>query len=226
MTASNSPRTLADQTIERMQADIISGRLAPGTRVSEAMLAQRYGISRGPLREVIRCLAARKLLERTAHVGTRVTLLEPERLIHIYYLREALEGMAARLAATTMTNQAITALDQLLDQHETQQDLQADRAYFQGEGDWDFHYRIVAGSRNPALQETLTNEIYYLLRMSRYHYSSQDKRPRQALTEHRQIVTAIRERDPELAEMLMRRHISRARRHMEQQAGGDTATPD
>lgn len=210
-------RTLADKALVRLQDDIVCGVIAPGTKVSETALAQRYGVSRGPMREVIRRLESRKLLERTAHVGTRITALEPTELTQLYYVREALEGMAARLAATAMSAQEITALDQLLSAHERQQDIQEDTAYFQREGDLDFHYRIFEGSHNPALLEILTNEIYYLLRMSRYRYSGIEKRPKQALAEHRQIVDAIATRDPELAEMLMRRHISRARRNIEHQ---------
>lgn len=212
---SGALRTLADKALVRLQNDIVCGVIAPGTKVSETMLAQRYGVSRGPMREVIRCLESRKLLERTAHVGTRVTSLNPAVLSQLYYVREALEGMAARLAATAMTAEELAALTELLARHEHQQDVREDTAYFQREGDLDFHYRVFEGSHNVALCETLTNEIYYLLRMSRYRYSSVGKRPRQALAEHRQIAEAITARDPELAEMLMRRHISRARRNIE-----------
>lgn len=212
-------RTLADKALAELQDDIVSGAIAPGTKVSETMLAERYGVSRGPMREVIRCLESRKLLERTAHVGTRVASLDPAALSQLYFVREALEGMAARLAATAMTDAEIAAIKALLAAHERQHDIQYDTAYFQHEGDLDFHYRIFEGSHNPALQETLTNEIYYLLRMSRYRYSGVHKRPKQALAEHRQIIEAIAERDPELAEILMRRHISRARRNIENQIG-------
>lgn len=212
-------RTLADRALAELQDDIVCGVIAPGTKVSETMLAERYGVSRGPMREVIRCLESRKLLERTAHVGTRVASLDPATLSQLYFVREALEGMAARLAATAMTDDEITAIRALLAAHERQQDIRQDTAYFQHEGDLDFHYRVFEGSHNPALQETLTNEIYYLLRMSRYRYSGVEKRPKQALAEHRQIVEAIAERDPELAEILMRRHISRARRNIENQIG-------
>ncbi|WP_423820671.1 GntR family transcriptional regulator [Salinisphaera sp. SPP-AMP-43] len=212
-------RTLADKALAQLQEDIVCGAIAPGTKLSETRLAERYGVSRGPMREVIRCLESRKLLERTAHVGTRVTSLDPAALSQLYYVREALEGMAAHLAATAMSEDEITAIQELLATHERQQDIQRDTAYFQYEGDLDFHYRIFEGSHNHALQETLTNEIYYLLRMSRYRYSGVHKRPQQALAEHRQIVEAIAERDAELAELLMRRHISRARRNIENQIG-------
>ncbi|MFC3103919.1 GntR family transcriptional regulator [Salinisphaera aquimarina] len=209
------PRTLADRALARLQDDIVRGVIAPGTKLGESELAARYGVSRGPMREVIRRLESRKLLERKVHVGTRVTSLDPQRLAHLYFVREALEGMAARTAATAMSDAEIAMLHALLEQHEQQQDLKEDIAYFQREGDLDFHYRIIQGSHNPALVETLIGELYYLIRMSRYQFSSVAKRPRKALQEHRQIVEAIEARDGELAELLMRRHISRARRNIE-----------
>lgn len=210
------PRTLADRALAALQDDIVRGVIPPGTRVGEVELAARYGVSRGPMREVIRRLESRKLLERKVHVGTRVVSLDPERLAQLYYVREALEGMAARLAATAMDAVEIDGLFELLEQHEQQQDLKEGVAYFQREGDLDFHYRIIQGSRNPALADTLIGELYHLIRMSRYQFSSGvAKRPHQALKEHRRIVEAIEARDPELAEMLMRRHISRARLNIE-----------
>ena len=210
-----APRTLADRALDALQDDIVRGVIAPGARVSESDLAARYGVSRGPMREVIRRLESRKLLERKVHVGTRVAALDPARLAELYYLREALEGMAARMAATAMDDDEIAGLYRLLAEHEQQQDLKEDIGYFQREGDLDFHYRVIQGSHNAALADMLIGELYYLIRMSRYQFSGVAKRPRQALKEHRQIVEAIEARDGELAEMLMRRHISRARRNIE-----------
>jgi len=209
------PRTLADRALAALQDDIVRGVIAPGTKLAESKLAARYGVSRGPMREVIRRLESRKLLERKVHVGTRVTTLDPARLSQLYYVREALEGMAARMAATAMSNVEIDSLHALLASHEQQQDLQEDIAYFQREGDLDFHYRIIQGSHSSALIDMLIGELYYLIRMSRYQFSSVAKRPREALLEHRKIVEALETRDGEFAEMLMRRHISRARLNIE-----------
>src|SRR5690554_1975183 len=105
-----NPATLADQVVERLQDDIVLGVLPPGTKLGEAELAARYGVSRGPLREAIRRLESRKLLERIPHVGTRVATLKLEDLIEIYRVREALEGMAARQAAENMSQAEIAGL--------------------------------------------------------------------------------------------------------------------
>ncbi|RFA30230.1 GntR family transcriptional regulator [Alkalilimnicola ehrlichii] len=211
----NDNRTLAERVFTRLQDDIVLGVFEPGQKLGEAELAARYGVSRGPLREAIRRLEARKLLERIPHVGTRVAALELRELIEIYRVREALEGLAARWAAEQMGAAEIAGLWELLEQHEQQQDLQEDVAYYQREGDLDFHYRIIQGSHNGTLVDLLLNEIYYRVRRYRYQVSLNLHRPQRALDEHRRIAEAIAARDGELAELLMRRHISRARKYLE-----------
>ncbi|KAF0810557.1 GntR family transcriptional regulator [Alcanivorax sp. S71-1-4] len=208
-------RTLADRVFARLQDDIVRGELLPGTKLGETELATRYGVSRGPLREAIRRLESRKLLERVPHVGTRVASLTLPDLVEIYHVREALEGMAARLAAQHMTDEEISGLVALLSQHEQQQDLKEDTAYFQREGDLDFHYRIIQGSHNDTLIQMLIGGLYHLVRMYRYQFSTVANRPQRALQEHRRIIEALEARDGEMAELLMRRHISRARENIE-----------
>jgi DNA-binding GntR family transcriptional regulator len=218
-------RTLADRVFARLQDDIVLGALKPGSKLGETELATRYGVSRGPLREAIRRLESRKLLERIPHVGTRVASLQASDLIEIYRVREALEGMAARLAAENTSGAEVAGLWDLLALHEQQQDLQEDTAYFQREGDLDFHYRIIQGSHNRTLIDLLIGEIYYRVRRYRYQFSMTANRPQKALGEHRRIVEAIEARDGEMAELLMRRHISRAREFLEAQAASTSTTP-
>src|SRR5690606_42065210 len=95
------------------------------------------------------------------------------------------------------------------------QAIREDVAYFQREGDLDFHYRIIQGSHNRTLIDMLFGELYHLVRMYRYQFSTAANRPKKALGEHRRILEAIEARDGEMAEMLMRRHISRARENIE-----------
>ena len=207
--------TLADRVFSQIQNAIVKGELAPGTKMSEAELAARYGVSRGPLREALRRLEGRKLLTRIPHVGVRVISLSFEELIQIYHVREAREGMAARLAALYMPTDEVQGLKDLLAQHEKQAELQEGRAYFQDEGDFDFHYRIVQGSRNEVLCQMLCGELYHRVRLYRYQFSVTEGRPQKAFGEHHRIIEAIEARDAEMAEILMRRHISSARANIE-----------
>lgn len=211
----NPARTSADRVFEALQTAIVRGDIPPGSRVGETELAERFGTSRGPLREALRRLESRKLVERTPHVGIRIASLNHEALIEIYYVREALEGMAARLAAMHMTDDEVSGLRALLAEHERDEALKADTAYFQQEGDLDFHYRIISGSHNRALSELLIGELYHLVRMYRHQFSAYANRPQKAFGEHLRIVEAIEARDGDLAEMLMRRHVSSARQNIE-----------
>ncbi len=202
--------TLARRTFDSIKADIIDGQLAQGTKIVESDLALKYGISRGPLREAIHRLEQIKLIVRIPHAGSRVVTLDTKMMGDIYVARESLEGMAARLAARLMSDADITALSALLDQHEANISETEGKAYFQREGDIDFHFRIAMASQNQWILENLNGELYQLIRMCRHQSGQFPARAQIALDQHRQIAAAIAQRDEELAEILMRRHISGA----------------
>ena len=97
------------------------------------------------------------------------------------------------------------------------------QAYFQREGDLDFHYRIVRGSGNSRLIQLLCDDLYHLVRLYRFQFAMPSPRAGRALREHDQVVDAIEDGDGELAEILMRRHIKASRRNMERRLqNGDT----
>src|SRR5690554_7700964 len=148
-------RTLAERFFNQLQEGILRGELAPGSKINEPGLSKMYGISRGPLREAMRRLEAHRLIERVPHVGARVVKLSMQELLELFDVREALESMAARLAAEHMTPAEIAGLRDVLALHERQSDLKSGEAYYQREGDLDFHYRIVQGSHNRMLMTLL-----------------------------------------------------------------------
>ena len=211
-------QTLADKALGSIEAAIMKGDLAPGTRISEVLLAKTFGISRGPLREAIRRLEGRGLLVRIPHIGARVVTLSVDDLLEIFDIREALEGMACRLAAERMTDSELAAVDAVLEQHGGDEALRAGEAYYQKPGDYDFHYRIVQGAKNRRIVGLLCGEMYHLIRIYRYRAGAVPGRAPRAFEEHRRILAALRARDGELAERLMREHIRRARTLLEQGA--------
>ena len=215
--------TIAERICAELKTAIIRGELAQGAKLNEPLLAARYGISRGPLREALRRLEGLGLVDHVPHAGARVVRLTRDDLLEIYYIREALEGMAARLAATMMSEAEIAELFALLNQHAEQIKADAGRTYFQQEGNFDFHFRIVRASRNPKLVQILQGDLYHRVRMYRYQSSQQSSRPEKALLEHRRIVEAIAARDGELAELLMRRHIQSARQAIAQQLPAESS---
>ncbi|EMK6815830.1 GntR family transcriptional regulator [Vibrio cholerae] len=209
--------TKSENLTEYLIEAIVEGELAPGSKISEPELAKRFQVSRGPLREALMRVEGLGLIERISHIGARVIQLSPTKLVELYAVREALEGMAARLAARNITEIELAGLESLLSTHSTHIDQVEGASYFHQQGDFDFHYRIIQASRNQQLIGLLCDELYHLLRMYRYQSPRSHSRPVEALEEHKFILRAIRQRDEELAEMLMRRHISRSRQLIEQQ---------
>jgi DNA-binding GntR family transcriptional regulator len=215
--------TLSENVFRRIQSAIVKGEIAPGSKISEPELARTYGISRGPLREAIHRLEGQRLVVRIPHVGARVVSLSHAEMIELYEIRESLEGMACRLAAERMSQVEIDELRAVLDTHERDAAFQAGVGYYQQEGDFDFHYRIIQGSGNRTLSQMLCGELYQLVRMYRIRFSTTPNRPRQAFAEHHRILDAIADRDGELAELLMRRHIGASRRNIERHYQAETA---
>ncbi|HGS4438664.1 TPA: GntR family transcriptional regulator [Vibrio cholerae] len=209
--------TKSENLTEYLIEAIVEGQLAPGSKISEPELAKQFQVSRGPLREALMRVEGLGLIERIPHIGARVIQLSPTKLVELYAVREALEGMAARLAARNITEIELAGLESLLSTHSTHIYQVEGASYFHQQGDFDFHYRIIQASRNQQLIGLLCDELYHLLRMYRYQSPRSHSRPVEALEEHKFILRAIRQRDEELAEMLMRRHISRSRQLIEQQ---------
>ncbi len=197
--------TNADRTFLQMRRDIVEGEIPPGSKLSEVELSTKYQVSRAVIREAINRLTSCHLIERKANVGARVISLSPEGLVELYQVREALEGMAARLAAKNMTDEEVEDLLALLDYHFDT--VKTGESYYQEAGDVDFHYRIIQGSKNSHLISMLTDGLYHLIRMYRVQLGMAGPRVSTAYDEHRHIAQAISNRDEELAEILMRRHI-------------------
>lgn len=207
--------TLSEQVFRNIQSAIVRGEIAPGSKISEPELARTYGISRGPLREAIHRLEGQRLVRRIPHVGARVVSLSHQEVMELYDIRESLEGLACRLAAERMSAEQVEELRNVLKTHERDAAFQAGVDYFHQEGDYDFHYKIIQGSGNQMLVKLLGEELYQLVRMYRIQYSATPNRPKQAFKEHYQILDALADRDGELAELLMRRHLSASRRNAE-----------
>jgi DNA-binding GntR family transcriptional regulator len=207
------PVTSSDKTFIQLRKDIVEGAIPSGSKLSEAELGTRYAVSRAVVREAINRLESSHLVERRANVGARVVALSAERLVSLYQVRESLEGMAARLAAIQMTDAEIDDLQDLLSNH--LKTVKAGATYYQEAGDVDFHYRIILGSKNDHLISMLIEGIYHLVRMYRVQLGMAGPRVTTAFDEHRGIVQAIANRDAELAEILMRRHIFYTRNNLE-----------
>lgn len=199
----------AERATVAIEEMIVRGELPPGSRLHEPKLATLLGVSRGSIREALHRLEGKKLLVRTPNHGASVASLSPVDLIELLEVREAIEGMACRLAAENMSNAEIDRLEEMLSRHDQ------NGGYFQEAGDVDFHFAIAHGSRNKRLAESICGDLYHLLRIYRYKSSTLGERAAASAAEHARILAAIRERDPDKAEMLMRLHVRRSRENLQ-----------
>lgn len=203
--------THGERIFERMLEMIYSGELPPGAVVNESALASHFGVSRGPIREAVRRLQGIQLVTRGAYLKARVAQLHLDAVIELFQMREALEGYACRLAAERISNEEITSLASELER--------ARAAWVANEpSDWenipDFHARIVKASGNSQIIEALCGDLYHLLRLYRRQSGNMGDRRTAAFQEHWQILRALKARDPDLSESLMRSHIARAARQL------------
>ncbi|MCY7293919.1 GntR family transcriptional regulator [Alteromonas sp. a30] len=207
--------TRAEELFLALRQQIIEGKIPHGHKISEPELASQFQVSRSTLRDALASLKSIGLLKSQPNVGYSVIQLSSEHLIEVFYVREALEGMACRLAAANITPEQLSRLHSLLESHEHSAQLKAGEAYIQEEKDMDFHFLIVQASHNPMLIDLLCEKLYFLVRMYRYQFGMVSNRAKQALFEHQHIAHALSVGDGELAEILMRRHISSSRANTE-----------
>jgi DNA-binding GntR family transcriptional regulator len=199
-----SAETVVEQTIAAMRERIRDGRFAQGQRLVVAEVTRELGVSAGPVREAIRRLTGEGLIEIEPHRGASVRTLTPKDLREIFELREAVEGLAARLAAERIgAGGHRAALEALLTQMRR---VLADQGRGYIEHNHDFHELIYRISGNDRLGETaaqLTLPIYRL----RYHDRMDRSYVRTSAAEHELIAEAILEGDGLRAERTMRNHI-------------------
>jgi DNA-binding GntR family transcriptional regulator len=203
------PVTIADKLFLDLRRAILEGEIPAGKKISEPELAAAYGVSRGSLREAIGKLENCNLVTRKPNIGARIIGFSTEQMLEIYQIREANEGMAARLAADNMTVEEMVHLRKLLERH--QAEITQHQNYSQQDVDLDFHFSIIQGSKNKRLIRMLCQDLYDLVRFYRFRLKSGFNRSEQAFQEHNLIVSAIERRDGEMAETLMRHHIRASR---------------
>lgn len=205
---------------ERLRHDIVAGELTPGTALVEVPLAQRYGISRTPIREALRRLEHDGLVERHDR-GLRVRAISPERTLEIYEVRIALEGIAARSAAEHRSGYDLARL-RAAGQEMRDVDVADPRAM--AAANLRFHEAMWAAGHNTTLVELLDRLQAHVARYPETTLS-EPGRWATALEEHDALVDAIAERDEARARHLAEAHMSAARDIRLRHAAADSSTP-
>ncbi len=187
-----------------IEADILEGRLKPGERLEEVMLSRKYSVSRTPIREALRQLAATRLIDLRPRIGAVVARPTAGEVIDLFELVAELEGVAAALAAERLD---AAHLDAITEAHAAcQRSAQGNdaEAYYRVNGQ--FHRAIHAAAHN----RVLADEIEVLdkrLAPYRRFITFRPGRTREALREHDAILRAIAERDPARARAAMSEHV-------------------
>lgn len=195
---------LVQEAENRLIDSLVVGYFTPGQKLQDEQLSQEFGVTHTPLREALRALAARGLLEHIPNRGYRVRVISLEEMVQLYQVREVLEGLAARLLAPHVTDEQIAELERLSDaipyEGRTPESLRAD---------WTFHTRIAEWSGNTFISELLSS-LQVLARAILGSQARTNTPPPGPHTSHRFIIRALASRDPDQAEAAMRAHLQDA----------------
>ena len=197
-----TPRALYQDVAERLRQQIFARELEPGSWIDEQKLAADYGISRTPLREALKVLAAEGLVTMKVRRGAYVTEMSAEDVKQVYHLLGLLESEAAGVVAHHASDEQRRELRALHDKLEKQV-RQRDAFFATNE---QFHIRLLQMSGNRWLEQTV-HDLRKVMKLNRHHSLFRQGRIAESLAEHRQLMQAIEQRDAEAAVRLMRRHF-------------------
>lgn len=206
-----SGASLVDMVEAALEQAILDDRLPEGSPLAEADLAVALGVSRSPVRDALKRLAHKGLVDMRPRKGVTVASFSAAQISDFFDLREALEGLAARLAAERMSAEEIGRLRAHL--HRIGEELAPGRPHGYPSSDEDFHARILQGARSQQLTRAMQT-IQARVRLFRRRSGAMRLRAEQALAEHRAILAAIESRDAGAAEAGMRQHIRNARENL------------
>jgi DNA-binding GntR family transcriptional regulator len=196
--------TLAEQLRVQLADDIVTGRIAPGVRLDETELAERFGVSRTPVREALRELAASGLVESRPHRGVVVVQITPKRLAEMFEVMSELEAICARIAAKVMTPEERHQLERL--HRDCALLVRSGNPQAYSDANLKFHNAIYNGSHNSFLAE---NTLAVRSRLAPFRRAQFRRLGRLAKSyeEHNAVVEAIVRGDGDGAAAAMRHHI-------------------
>ena len=218
--------SLHDEILGKLRDHIVEGNIPDGERVPERQLCEMLGISRTPLREALKVLAAEGLIELLPNRGARVRRLSEQDLGELFDMMGGLEGLAGRLACERITDAEIAEIERL---HYEMYGFYLHRdmhGYFHA--NQLIHQKIVEASRNATLKAAYAN-LAGRIRRVRYSANFARKRERwgEAMREHETILEALRRRaGNELSDILFRHLRNKSTAAVEHLQTGGTTTPE
>lgn len=200
--------TLLQRVAARLREQVIEGAIAPGSKLNERALCERLGVSRTPLREAIRLLAAEGLVALEPGRGAYAALLSAEDIGHAFDVIAALEGLAGELAARSITEAELAELRALQFEMQACFERRDLSGYYRLNAR--IHELINAAARNPVLEATW-RQLNARLHSVRFRSNQDERKWAQAVQEHAQMVQALQARDGARMRELMVTHLQRKR---------------
>jgi DNA-binding GntR family transcriptional regulator len=197
-----APRALYQEVAELLRQRIFKRELEPGSWIDEMKLAEEYGISRTPLREALKVLAAEGLVTMKVRRGAYVTEVSEKDLSDVYHLLSLLESDAAGVVAQRATDAEIGDLQALHKQLEAAVGNR-DKFFIINER---FHMRLleIAGNR---WRDQMVADLRKVMKLNRHNSLLKSGRVKESMLEHRAIMEALARRDAEGAAMKMQEHF-------------------
>jgi DNA-binding GntR family transcriptional regulator len=208
---------LDDKIYTRLKRMIADGQLAPGQRILQEKLARGMGVSRTPLVNALKRLAQERLVEWVSRRGIYVKQFSLKEMAQLFEVREGLEPIAARLAATRISPAEVRAFKKVFDGFSRKPSVAEVQRYLKC--DRHFHWRLVELTENPHLAAAMESVN---MMISAYQVGV----PRslaESLPEHQAILKALGHRDPGASEAAMRVHIRRSVERLWQRAHAEEA---
>jgi len=203
----SSGGSLGERVYEELEAGILSRRIKPGESLIEMKLSAEMGVSRTPIREAIRMLEQKGLVETFPHRGTVVIGVNRKDLEDIYSIRMYVEGLAAKWAARIITESELQALTEIVDLQEFYHIKNMTMKI--NELDSRFHEQIYKYSGSRTINHILS-ELHHMILWFRELSLGSEGRAEKTVEEHRQILVALEGHDEDLAERLTVDHIRNA----------------
>ncbi len=197
-----APRALYLDVAERLRQQIFARELEPGGWIDEMKLAAAFGISRTPLREALKVLAAEGLVTMKVRRGAYVTEMSREDVAQVYHLLALLESDAAATVAAQASPAQRAELATLHAQLERQV-RRRDGFFATNER---FHFALLQMAGNRWALQTV-QDLRKVMKLNRHHSLFKQGRLAESLAEHRALMQAIETRDAEAAARLMKRHF-------------------
>jgi DNA-binding GntR family transcriptional regulator len=197
-----TPRALYEEVAELLRQRIFQRELEPGSWIDELKIAEEYGISRTPLREALKVLAAEGLVTMKVRRGAYVTEVNEKDLTDVYHLLSLLESDAAGVVATHATDAELKELQAL--HHDLEKATRQRTRFF--EINERFHMRLLEIANN-RWRDQMVADLRKVMKLNRHNSLLKNGRIEESLTEHRAIMDALAQRDASAATERMREHF-------------------